>query len=283
MANETTYALISSLLPDIWEAALMYAQQSFFMPSIVTSFMDEDGMEPRKNSAYATGTVVTGLGETTDLTTQAFSRAALSTLTPTEIGTQFIVTDRRMASDDMSVMADLAQHIGYTIFKQVETDLLSDGTLLTGGTVSMGAGTALTWAKIYQARAILEANAVPPPYNVVLHSYQWLSLATAANIAGLSNAAPLQIRDTIQTFYKVAQVNDMNFYSTGVLTAGTLVTGFMFNPMALAVDIRRGARTELERDASLRATEVNATMIYAHGGWKPTYGVQIKSDASTPS
>src|SRR5688572_16699410 len=100
MANETTYALISSLLPDIWEAALMYAQQSFFMPNIVTTFMDEDGMQPRKNSAYAAGTVETGLGETTNLTTQAFSRAALSTLTPGEIGTQFVVTDRRLASDD---------------------------------------------------------------------------------------------------------------------------------------------------------------------------------------
>lgn len=283
MANETKYSDISSLLPSIWEAALMFAQQSFFMPNLVTSFMDSTSMVDRKNSKYSDGTVVTGLGETTDLTTQPMTRTALATLTPAEIGTQYILTDRRLASDDMDVAADAARILGYDVFKQVETHLLSDGTLLTGGTVSMGAGTALTWGKIYQARAILEANAVPPPYNVVLHSYQWLSLATAANIAGLSNAAPLNLRNDIQTFYKVAQVNDMNFYSTGVLTPGTIVTGFMFNPLAMALDIRRAFRIEPQRDASLRSTELNATMIYAHGVWDATFGVQIKSDASTPS
>lgn len=283
MANETTYALISSLLPDIWEAALMYAEKTFFMPSVVTTFTDQAGMENRKNSKYATGTVVTGLGETTDLTTQAFSRTALSTLTPAEIGTQFIVTDRRMASDDMSVMADLSQHIGYTIFNQVETDLLADGTLLTGGTVSMGSGTALTWTKLYEARAILRASGVPGPYTVVLHEYQWLSLATAANIAGLTNAAPLTLRNDIQSTYEVARINDMSMYSTGVLSAGSLVTGFIFGSNSIALDIRRGSRIELQRDASLRSTEVNATMIYAHGAWDPTRGVQIKASALTPS
>lgn len=262
---------------------MMFAQQSFFMPTIVTSFGDASGMQDRKNSKYGDGTVVTGLGETTDLTTQALSRTALATLTPAEIGTQYIITDRRLASDDMDVAADAARIIGYDMFKQVENHLLASGTLLTGGTVSMGAGTALTWAKIYQARAILEYAAVPPPYNVVLNPFQWLSLATAANIAGLSNAAPLDLRNDIQTFYKVARVNDMSFYTSGLLTAGTLVTGFMFNPLAIALDMRRALRIEPQRDASLRSTELNATMIYAHGVWEPLYGVQIKSDASIPS
>lgn len=284
MANETTYALISSLLPDIWEAALMYAQENFFMPTIVKTYTDQDGMQDRKVSEYSGGTVATSLGETDDLSTQAFSRSLLATLSPAEIGTQFLVTDRRLASDDVDVMADLSRHIGYTIFKQIETDLAGNFSSFTGGTIDNTGGT-LTWQNIYNGRALLAAAAVPPPYNVVLHEYQWLDLATAANIAGIANAGPLRIRDEIQSRYYVGSVGDMDFFATGteVISAGTAVSAGIFNMDALALDIRRPMRIELERDASKRATEVNATAIYAQGLYRDAWGVTIISDASAPS
>jgi hypothetical protein len=49
----------------------------------------------------------------------------------------------------------------------------------------------LTWALIYEARARLRANNIPGPYSVVLHEYQWLDLAEAANLAAITNANPL--------------------------------------------------------------------------------------------
>ena len=286
MAGETTYDLISSLLPDVWEAALMYAQEQFFMPSTVTVFTDQMGMQARKSSVYSGGTVATGLGETTDLDSerQAFARSALATLTPAEVGTQFLITDRRMDSDDVvDIMADLSQHIGYTIFKQVEADLAGLFSSFTGGTVGTG-GSALGWDTIYKARARLAAAAIPAPYNLVLHEYQWFDLATAANVAGLSNAAPLQIRDEIQSRYYVGSTGDINVYVTGneVISAAGTAYGGLYSRQAIALDIRRGMRAEAERDASLRATEVNATMIYAKGLWRPTYGVAIASDATAP-
>lgn len=286
MANETTYALIPSLLPDIWEMALMYAQETFFMPTIVKTFNDQSGMQDRKSTEYGGGTVATGLGETTDLDSerQAFTRSALSTLTPAEIGTQYLVSDRRMDSDDADVMTDLAQHIGYTIFKQVESDLVGNFGSLTGGTIDNTGGT-LTWQNIYNGRALLAAAAIPPPYHVVIHEYQWLDLATAANIASIGQAGSLRIRDDIQSRYYVGTIGDMDFYTTGteVISEGTAVTAAIFNMNALALDVRRSMRLELERDASLRGTEVNATMIYGHGAWRPTWGVQIISDATAPS
>lgn len=281
MANETTYALISSLLPDVYEAALMYAQESFIMPQLVTVYTDQTGMQDRHLSQYATGTVTTGLGETTDLTTQAFERNLLSTLTPGEIGTQFVVTDRRLASDDVDIMADLAQHIGYTIFRQIEADLLNDFANLTGGTVG-AAAVRLTWEDIYKARASLANAAVPPPYNLVLSEYQYYDLATAANIAALTAAAPLRVRDDIQSRYYVASVGDIDIYTTSVLGAADPTIAAMFNRGALALDIRRAMRIELQRDASLRATEVNATMVYGHGVRRPTWGLQVLSDGTAP-
>lgn len=283
MANETSYALISSLLPSIYEAALMYAQENFVMPMLVTVHSDHNGMQDRIYSKYAGGTVVTGLGETTDLTTQAFTRASLVTLTPAEIGTQFVVTDRRMDSDDVDVMTDLSQHIGYTVFKQVEAHLAATFSSLTAGTIG-SAGSAMSWTTLYQARSVLAAGAIPPPYNVVLHEYQWLDLALAANIAGAATSGPMRFRDDIQSRYYVASVGDMDIYTTGteVISAGTAVYGGIFSRRAIALDIRRALRIELERNASLRSTEVNATMIYAHGVLDATYGAAILSDGSAP-
>lgn len=284
MANETTYALISSLLPDVYEAALMYAQESFIMPQLVTVYTDQTGMQARVFSEYATGTVATGLGETDDLNaeTQAFERSTLATLTPGEIGTQFVVTDRRVNSDDVDVLADLAQHIGYTIFQQIESDLLSHFANLTGGSVGT-ASQPLSWGHVYAARARLAAANVPPPYNLVLSEYQYYDLATAANIASITAGAPLRVRDEIQSRYYVASVGDIDIYTTSALAAGTTVNGGMFSRGALALDIRRAMRIELQRDASLRATEVNATMVYAHGLRRAGWGITVTSDGSAPT
>lgn len=281
MANESTYALISSLVNPIWEAALMYARMNLVMPELVTVFTDQAGMQDRKVTEYAAGTVVTGLAETTDLTAQAVGRALLSTLSPAEVGTMYFLTDRRIASDPEDVAADIAEKVGYEVFKQVETDLVGLFDNLTGGTVGT-AGSALTWQNIYQGRARLAAAGVPGPYSVVLHEYQWFDLATAVNVVALSSGAPLRIRDEIQSRYYVGSVGDMNFYTNGVTSAGGTVYGGIFNRQAIALDIRRGFRIEPQRDASLRGTELNVTMIYASGVWRPSYGVAIVSDATAP-
>ena len=57
----------------------------------------------------------------------------------------------------------------------------------------------------------------------------------------------------------------------------------VFAPQAIAFDVRRAYRLEPERDASLRAWELNATMVYAYGlGERPTWGVKITADATAP-
>ncbi len=284
MANETTYALISSLLPSVWEAALMYAQANLVMPNVVTVYDDLTSRVDRKFSQYSSGTVQVSVAETTDLSNQAFSRALLATLSPTEAGTLFNITDARMESDDvMDLMADLVDHIRFTVWSQVETDLAGLLDDFTAGTVGT-AGSAISWSTIYSARARLAATGVPGPYNVVLHEYQYYDLATAANVAGLANAAPLRIRDDIQNTYYVGSTSDMDFYTinNAAIAAGTAVKTGIFNRRALALDIRRPLRIETQRDASLRALEVVPTMVYAVGAVRTAWGVTILGDASAP-
>lgn len=288
MANETTYINLGAgtvTMEAVYEAVTFYAQQNFFMPTLVQTFTDFSGMQPRKGSVYGAGTVATSLGETDDLDDQrqAVTRSLDYTLTPSEAGTQFAVTDRRLDSDDAMIIQDIVTHFGYTMFKQVESDLLSTFSSLTGGTIGSAGGT-LTWGSIYDAAAIMRANGIPAPYYCVLHEYQYRRLAQSANVAGLTNAAPLTIRDNIQTNYLVQNIGGGIFlYTTGVSTAGTATVSGLFSQMAIGYDVRRGLRLEAERDASARHTEWNGTHIYATGVLKANYGVQLIGDASTPS
>lgn len=379
MANESTFALIQALLPDVWEGALDYMTHAFVMQRYVNVFTNMRGMVPRKVSEYIETGVTDNLGETSDLTPTAFDRDLLSTLTPKEIGKQFLITDRRVESDSEGVLVDAARDLGYTMGKKAEQDLLSVISLLQGGTID-GKTSAFSLDQIFQARAILETAGVPGPYTAVIHPYHWLDVQAA--MTNLSSAAPLAIRDNVQSNYYVTRLFDMNIAVSSLLpmvnratevqtitvdaTGGTFsltyngqttaaiaegaaasaveaaleaLTGFpnvtvtgssggpwtvtfpasagnvsqiignnidlsggastivtatttagaqyaksgLFSQDAIAFDVRRGLRIEPQRDASLRATELNATMIYAYGLWRPTHGVQIYADATAPN
>lgn len=286
MANETRVTGISEFVPTIWEGALMHIRHNTVMPRLVRTFMNQRGFASRAVTEYAEGSVSTGLGELEDLSPQVLTRSLLAQLTPQESGAQYIITDRRIETDSESVLADAIGAIGYSMGKSLEQTLLGHFTGLTGGSVGT-ANAALTWANIYEGRARLAAAGVPAPYNVVLHEYQWYDLSSVAGLPSLNftttgAAAPLKIRDELVNRYYVGSIGDLNFYVTSLLTidANDDATGAIFNSNALALDMRRGLRVELERDASLRSTEVNATMVYASGLWRPSWGVKLISDAS---
>ena len=282
MANETIVPQIASYIPVIWEAALMYVRQNFVMSGLVTTLQGR-GMTPRQVTEYVEGSVQSNLGEVQDLTPTLIERDLLAQLVPSETGVQYLITDRRVETDDVAIIADAAEKIGYEIGKSVERNLLGDFANLRGGSVG-SAGADLTWKNIFEARARLVTAGVPGPYNVVLHEYQWLELATANNIAATGTRPMLTVLNDIQSRYYVGTMNDMNIYTTGLLVpdGSDDVVGAIFNRSALALDMRRALRIEPERDASLRATELNASMIYAHGIWRPQWGVKLIGDAATP-
>lgn len=281
---QTTYALITSFLPDIWEAALMYAQENFFMPSLVTVFNDSTSDVARKGTAYSAGTVGT-LSEGVQIPdTQTFARSAFGTLTPAEYGTSFEITDNRMESDDVdNIMADLAQHIGYTFGKHVEGNLVGCFASFTGGSVGTG-GTAdpMTWDRALSAEAILDMANVPGPYSLVISKYQALDLniVTSTNLPGVYHNDSKAQRDYL------ASLGMFDIFGTGQIAAGTIVKGGMFSRDAIALDIRRALRLEFVRGSTgalKRSTFAVPTMKYAYGPWRADHGVVVVSDGSAPS
>lgn len=73
------------------------------------------------------------------------------------------------------------------------------------------------------------------------------------------------------------------FVTSNIPVTSNNARGLMFSREALALDVRRAPRLEPERDASRRGWELVMSAVYAHGTWRPEWGVQIFTDATTPT
>lgn len=287
MANETTYALINSesLVNTVLDAALMHLRADNVMAASVTTFNDQQGLAPRKGSKYGGGTfsVVT---EATDMSATAWTRTALATLTPAIYGKQYFVTDARIKSDPVNVMADAAEELGAEAAKIIEEGLLDAMASFTGGTIG-SAGSTITWGHVFATRTKLQAAAVRPPYYCVLHPYQWHILAKASPTSGVMVTQPAIPQASLNTAFSVKQVDDIFFMITPDLDIDGSgdAKGGMYGRAALALDVRQPFRIEAQRDASRGGggTELNATLVVGLGVWDASQGVIMLFDAPAPT
>lgn len=275
-------ARISEFVNDVFEDALFVSRDNNIMTQLVTVYNDRAGMATRKNQEYGTATM-RSISDTDDLTSQVFEPTALNELTPGEIGAQFFITDYRLESDPFTMRQNAAMELGMAAAQKMEVDLLSVFPNLTGGTIG-GAGTALTFQKLFAAETILRANMAPGPYVAVLHPNAWFNIGTAVLPGGgiVQTNAP-QFQDDVMRNFFVGRVGNIDVYTTANLTAGTESIGAIFSRSAIAFDVRRAPRLEPERDASRRGWELNLSAVYGYGKWRPRFGVQLIGDASTPS
>jgi hypothetical protein len=280
-----TGADISAYVQSIFEDAMFIARENSVMPSLVTVFSDEtDELRPRKRSEYGSATIST-IAETDDLASQAFTPAVGQTLTPAEAGGQFFLTDTRLSADPFGVRDDAAMELGMATAKKVNSDLLGDIASLTGGTVG-SAGTTISWGHVFAglSQAEVASKKSAGRYNFVLHTYQWHILAKASAVAATVTNAP-QFQDEVMRSWYVGSVGPLDIFATTDLTidASTDAIGGIFPQVAIGYDQRRAPRLEVERDASRRGFELNMTTVYAHGVWRPAFGIQMVFDAATPT
>ncbi len=267
-------------IQKIYEDAMFVARDNELMSNLVTTLSGQ-GIAPRVASEYSSASI-SSINDDDDLTSQSFKPTVLSTLTPSEVGAQYLVTDQRMESDPFAVMQNAAQELGFAIAQKIETDLLSNFASFTGGTAGT-AGSTLTWGRFFAAVSQLRAQNAPGPYHAVLHPYQWFDLSKEAAVSGMQNTP--QFGDAVMQNRIVGRAYDTNIFISSNLSINGSddCTAGIFSPMALALDIRRAPRIERERDASRRADEINLSAVYAHGTWRPKFGVKLISDASVPT
>lgn len=288
MTQLNTWSDVSSIAQSVQEDAYFIIREANVLQGLVLTYRDMSGANTRKSYKYNNGTAKS-VGESDDLTSDAFTPSADQTLTPAEIGEQFFVTDLRAESEAPEmIMTDAARELGFAANDKVESDLIGDMASLTGGTVG-AAGTTITWG--YISAAIAQArNAsknVSVPLSAVIHGYQAAVLAKTASVAGatsLAQAPGFTEQVTRQGLKQVFVFMGVPIYQVFAdADASDDFTGGVFPRNAIAMDWRRAIRVEGERDASRRGYELNMSAVYAHGVWRPELGVQMIFDAQAPT
>ena len=270
---------ISGYVQTIFEMSNMVARDNTFVLPLVTTFDDNMGTAARTRSEYGTATF-NQVSDADDLTSQTFLPTTQESLTPYEFGAQFFITDTRRRNAAVEAATDAANELGSSMATTVQQNVLSKMSSFTGGTVGTAGGT-VTWGNIFAAISKLKIQNAPEPYIGVLHVGQWYHLGTVAVPAGAQTNGP-QLQDAINARYFVGQFFNTLWFVTTDIASGTAATGGVFSRAALAYDERVPFRIEPERDASRRGIELNATMTYASGVWRPKFGVQIIATSVVP-
>ena len=272
MASINPSSDISSYINTIFEGAILVARDNNVMTGLVRTFNDRTGVAVRDNSQYG-GATMNQIAETDDLVGQAFTPSSIATLTPTEFGAQYTLTDLRRESDPFSVQQDASTDLGLAMATKVETELMKHFNAFTSGTIG-GAGSACTWSYLLAMEAILKNAKAPYPYFMVMSPYQWYPLGKAASVATTATNAPQSLLEQVNSMFFVKQAGGVFiFTSTNLETSSTDAFAGMFSRDALGLDMRRQPRLEPERDASARSYELNMTAVFATGVWRPTFGV----------
>jgi hypothetical protein len=272
------YEDIKTLVANVYELALLTAQEGNVIAQLSTVFNDNQGLAPRIYGEYSGGTFASIAG-TVDMSASTFSATAGGTITPSTYGQQISLTVNRIKSDPAGAQRDAGQYLGETAAAHIDTNLAGLLDDFTGGTAGTAGGT-LTWANIFYAQAILRGNKVYGRYSVVLHPLQWYYLTSASSgVPTLMQSEDIKNR-FMSGFYQ-ASLDNMDFFVDANIAAGTAYGG-MFAKPAIALDMRQPFTINPQWDASyagVGAWELNASMVYGFGVYRPTYGVTLVGKA----
>ncbi len=271
-AGLNTAGNIASFVQTVYEDAYLIARENNLLLNLVTQFNDMQGTALRKNAEYGTA-AFSQIGDDDDLISQVFSPTADQTLTPYEYGAQFFVTDLRRETDPFNVQNDARTELGQGLGEKADTDLCGDFNAFTGGTIGTS-GSVLTWLYFFAMLTALKTQHAPMPYVFVCHPNQYYRLGKSASIGATVTNAPELQNEFARNFYVGSVAGVAMFTSANCEASSTDYYAGMFSRQALAFDWRRAPRLEVERDASRRGYELNYTAVYAHGVWRPKWGVQ---------
>ena len=281
MANESTTAVLSELLPSIVAEAMFQAQEQSIMRGLVKNYtMGANNGKTITVPIWDT-VAAAAVAEGTDLTNTALNTES-AVLTVGEVGVMATVTDLAVRTSASNVVADAGRLMGEAIAKKIDQDLMGQFDNFTT-TALGGADVTITAAKIFEAVAKLRSQGVSgADIFCVLHPEVAYDLkANMTNTFANANANDLA-NEALRTGY-VGTIAGVNIFETANMentgTAGDYKGG-VFHRDALGLAMMQDINIETQRDASLRATELVATAVYGQGVLLNKYGVEMHFDSS---
>jgi len=272
----TTSSTLDDLFANIIAQARFTAEEQSLMMGLVTQYniANEAGktVQIPKYPAIAAADLTEG----TDMSSTTVSTSSV-TVTVGEVGAQVVLTDMA-AFGAGNPAVELGTVLGNAIATKMDQDLLA---LFSGFSSGLGgAGTEITVPDLFKAQATLRANKVTGNLAAVLHPFQAYQIkAGLTNTFANPNGGDAQNAAMINGY--VGTIAGIDVYESANLTVdgnGDAVAA-VFAPEALAIAMKRDFGIESQRDASLRAFELNATAAYGVAELDDSFGVKITADA----
>ena len=284
MANETTSSTLSELFTNITQEAIFTFQETSVMRPLVTTYPISGSGKTIEVPVYPTISA-SAVNEASDLSNTAVNPTS-ATITASEIGVMTTLTDLARDSASRNVGADIGKLFGEAIAKKVDTDLAGLLDDFASANDQGGAGTELTADLLFKAQAILRSANVPAPYYAVFHPKATYNLKkTLTQPAYTTSSSGYAISDigneALRNGY-IGRLAGIDIFENANIAIDAYDDSFggVFHPQSIGLALKEDFKVETQRDASLRATEIVASITVGSGILKDTYGVTVKVDTA---
>jgi hypothetical protein len=281
MANETTSSTLSELYTNITQEAIFTFQETSVMRPLVTLYPLMGSGKVAEVPVYPAISAA-AVNEATDLSNTAVNPTS-ATITASEVGVMTTLTDLGANSASRNVGADIGKLFGEAIAKKVDTDLVGLFSSFTTNTAG-AAGTELTADLLFKAQAQLRTLSVPAPYYAVFHPKALFNLKKTLTQAGYGTSAYAMSEignEALRNGY-IGRIAGIDVFENANLSidASDDSVGGVFHPASIGLAMKEDFKVETQRDASLRATEIVASIVYGKAVVKESFGVAVTTDAA---
>ncbi|KKN71824.1 hypothetical protein LCGC14_0416780 [marine sediment metagenome] len=293
----TTDTVLADTVPTVLEKARFTQRFKAVMASLCWNIRKELHDGKNVNVPYFGTVVASSLTEGVDMADSEDMEDTLVTITPAEVGCKIILTDKLVRDNNEDIKGAAGRILGEAMEYKRDVDLLGqldDATTSLGSTSTTG-----TMGAIAAARALLSGNAVsaggpaPMPYAFVHHPFALLDLVDVLTPVQTLSWYPQatqvpSLADEVLRNYTMGKLFGMPVIEDGNLDISTSSSGkggvfATGEGGALILATADEWSIEPERDASLRATELNVVGEYGVGEYLAGWMVEILWDATTPA
>ena len=206
-------------------------------------------------------------------------------LTAAEVGAKVILTDKLVRQAADNVMTMVGRQLGDGMARKKDNDVTA---LYSGFSVDLGAsGRDFDIANVAAAVAYAKGSNFGNQLYINHHPFTVFDLAKeAAGTAATYPMTPGWSQDLLGNFWSgIRPIFGVPIFEDGNITRTTVAAtvGFIGDKSALAVLKSVDTRTERQRDASLRATELVMTADYGVFELDDSRGAGFTLDSTTPA
>ena len=187
-------------------------------------------------------------------------------LTASEVGAKVILTDKLVRQSADNVFSIVGRQLGDAMARKKDTDVHSLYSGLNGGTTLGAAGATFSLANVAASISYAKANKFGSQLYILQHPNAVFDIANTAVTASSTYPVPKGWGEDLlgEFFSGLRPLNGVPIFEDGNLSVDSSddAIGVIADKGALAVLKSVETRTERQRDASLRATELVMTSDY---------------------